>query len=385
MSFDVNKPSSILAAYYIGLVGVSSFILQPGIVGGLVEYLGFNDIQAGNTVAIEMLGVAVTAMLMSIFPSKVNWRKVTLLFLGLVILGNLLSVFMSDFTSFISARFLAGLGYGGLISIGFAAICMTVNPDRNFGIYLIIVLTYGALGLFVLPSLFQAFGTDSAWIAMMILAAIGTLFIRNIPSSGADRMDTPPDALNVPSLLRWSAIAGIFMYNIGIGILWTYVFLIGLEAGLGEQQTANVLTISQVFGIMGAIATTFIATRYGRIGPLVIGILGGAAVILLLVGKPSLAAFSAAICGFNFFWNYVLPYIMSSLASYSTSGNIVTKGVSSQMIATAIAPALGAYILSQDLSYNYIVITSSLAFFIALLLLVPPAILHKNLLKRLAS
>ena len=67
----------------------------------------------------------------------------------------------------------------------------------------------------------------------------------------------------------------MFLYFLAQGVVWAYLFLIGLAGGLTEQQVANGLTISQFAGIVGALGAALSAGRYGRVGPLLLGILGG--------------------------------------------------------------------------------------------------------------
>ena len=70
----------------------------------------------------------------------------------------------------------------------------------------------------------------------------------------------------------WQLIAGallaVLVYNTSIGIVWAYMFLLGLEAGIAEQSVANVLTISQFLGIAGAFVAVLLQLRIGRIIPL---------------------------------------------------------------------------------------------------------------------
>ena len=62
---DVNSRKCIGAAILMGVVGPEVFIVQPGFVQGLVEYLGFDDKTAGYVASGEMFGIAATTILMN--------------------------------------------------------------------------------------------------------------------------------------------------------------------------------------------------------------------------------------------------------------------------------------------------------------------------------
>ena len=132
---DVNSRRSIIAIVYIAVIAPCVFILQPGYVQGLVEYLAFSEEQAGYIASAEMFGIAFTTLLLVFMEARVDWRKLTVLCLILAAAGNLLSLSLADFESLAAVRFLTGMGSGGLMSLTFAMMGLTGKSDRNFGLY----------------------------------------------------------------------------------------------------------------------------------------------------------------------------------------------------------------------------------------------------------
>lgn len=49
---DINGGRSLFSVIYLAVVGPCVFVLQPGFVQGLVEYLGLSEAQAGNIASI---------------------------------------------------------------------------------------------------------------------------------------------------------------------------------------------------------------------------------------------------------------------------------------------------------------------------------------------
>ncbi len=67
----------------LSVIGPCVFILQPGYIQGLVQYLGFDEIQAGYIASTEMFGVAASTIAMVLIASKFNWRILVVFCLGL--------------------------------------------------------------------------------------------------------------------------------------------------------------------------------------------------------------------------------------------------------------------------------------------------------------
>ena len=72
---DVNASRSIVSAILLGVVGPEVFIVQPGFVQGMVQYLGFDDRAAGYVASAEMFGIAATTVVLTFLAPRLNWRK----------------------------------------------------------------------------------------------------------------------------------------------------------------------------------------------------------------------------------------------------------------------------------------------------------------------
>src|SRR3990167_6710834 len=95
--YSLNSAGSIAAIVYLAVIGPCVFILQPGYVQGLVEYLDFSEPQAANIAAAEMFGLAAMAVLLNFIISRFDWRRLALIFVLISSLGNLLSLGQTDF------------------------------------------------------------------------------------------------------------------------------------------------------------------------------------------------------------------------------------------------------------------------------------------------
>ena len=376
---DINSRQSVIAIVFLAVVGPCVFILQPGYVQGLVEILGMTEEQAGRIASMEMFGLAATTVLLSFISRQVHWRRFTMICVGVCTLGNLASIGQTDFETLAAIRFVTGLGSGGIISLTFTMMGLTKRADRNFGYIIVWVLTYGAFGLLLMPTVFSSVGMNGLLVFFAAFCAAGAYFVRFLPDSGPGETSDESGGNFTPTLKNVTLFA-ILVYNIGIGIVWVYLFLVGLEAGMGEQAVANALTLSQFLGIAGAFLAVLLEVRFGRLLPLAIGVIGGAFAVYLLVGDLEVSRYWLAVCAFNFLWNLSMPYLLATLADFDASGRMVVHGVSMQFIGYAVGPWIAAQLLGAG-GYDLVNFTAAVLFVLAGACLVPGLLVQRAMLR----
>ena len=370
---DINSRSTLFSTFLVGVIAPEVFIVQPGFVQGLVEYVGFDDQGAGFAMTAEMFGLATTTILMTFTAHRVNWRSVIVGSLIVMFLANVLCTLTTDLNTFMALRFLAGLGAGSLVSLSFAAVGLTGNPDRNFGLLIMWVLTYGAIVLWLMPSAYALAGMDGALWFFALFPLVAVPFIRNLPASGEGVAQVEEDAVNLTSGMKAMALAAMLAYFIAQGVVWAYLFLIGLAGGLSEQEVANGLTLSQFAGIAGALLAATMSNRYGRSLPLTVGILGGALCLYFLVGRYEFLVFALAVGIYNFAWNLTHPFLLAAMASFDRRGRVVVYAVAMQMVGLAIGPGLAASVISEGDYINVNWFGAGL-FVMSLALILPPVL-----------
>lgn len=376
---DVNSKAAIISAVALGTLGVLSFIVQPGLVQGFVTQLSLSEPDAVNLAGLEMLGVAIATLVLMLPRLPFDWRTALALGLGLAIAGNIASAMFIASPYLWVPRFIAGLGHGAIISLSFTFIGLTQRVERNVAIYLVALLTYGAVGLWIMPRLLDVAGLNGLFYIFTILLIPGIMALRHVPASHSARQEANPSARQLGLGLLAISLAGVLAYNMAQGIAWAILFLVGIGAGHAEGDVADALFISQVFAIVGALASVFLAERMGRFLPIAFGIFAGAACIALLIGSPSLSVFLAAVCGFNLLWNFVLPFILGAVGDFDEKGRMMGAAVAMQMVGLGGGPLLAAQLIEGG-SYaasEYVCIGF---FLISYILLTIPMLKHRKLL-----
>jgi len=376
-SYDVNAQPSVASAIFLGTVGVISFIVQPGIVQGLVTNLHLSDAQANDVVGIEMMGVALATILVAAVGERIDWRRLTAIALLLGTLGDLASAALLHGPGFVPARFLAGLGHGAIISLSFTFVGLTTRPDRNIAFYLVSLLSYGAAGLWALPEILNRFGFEPVFVFFAIVTGVGLCLLSHLPRSSDHRLDVSPTARQFGPLVIGVALAGVLAYNMAQGIAWANLALIGSAAQLSDQTVANDLFLSQVVAVAGALLSVWLAGLDRRGVMIAIGIVGGGLFIALLIGAPSATLFLISVCGFNFLWNFVLPFILGAVGDLDLRGRVMSPAIAMQMIGLGLGPIVSGRLLGQG-GFMTVELACVGFFALSLALLAGPVIAHRR-------
>lgn len=368
-----ESASMRFAATLIVVIGMDTFIVQPGFVQGLVEKGGFGDKQAGYIAAAEMFGIAATTVAMIWMANRVRWRTLAAGALVVDAAANLLCAGATSFNEFVLIRFTIGMSCGVLISIGYAVIGGTRNPDRNFGLLIVWVLTYGALGVFAIPSALTVFGLRGLLIVLALLAAVGLGVVRRLPDAGAtvQSAGAAGQASSVP--IAAMLLGAVLCFFLAQGTVWSYLFLIGTAGGGSEQAVANCLTVAQCLGIAGAFTAATWGTRLRHTTSLIAGISAGVLPMYFFLGPNSALIYGIAVSVFNYAANYITPLLMAVVARGDTNGRLIVYAVALQMLGLAIGPALGAAAIAPG-DYRPAVLIGMGLCVACLLLILPPVI-----------
>lgn len=351
---DVNAGACIASAIVLGTIGVLSFIVQPGLVQGFVVELGVDEAGANDLAFIEMAGVAVATYLTVFLSRKINWRLIVAGGLGLAIVGNLLSAYVSLGDLFHAARALTGLGEGTIISMSFAIIGLTRRTERNLALYLVLLLTYGAVGLWAMPFAFSSIGLSGIFIFWAGLTFLSLITLKYLPSSSNSREAISPTAADIGWPMLIIALLSVLLYNTAIGTAWANLFLIGMEIRPDAQAVANALLLAQFVAIAGALIPVFLEARMGRWLPVLSGILMGAGFLALLLGEPTYGLFIISVSGFNFFWNFFLPFMLSSIGDMRRK-EIMSVAIAMQMTGLGFGPFVAARLLGDGGDFQTII------------------------------
>jgi len=373
-----DKPATIAAAVLICIIGGFPLFTLPIIGPVLQEQLGFTIQQAGQVAPIEVLGVGLASILAMFWIRRVNWRVAALVAVTAVVIGNILTTFQSDSTALTVIRFITGFfGEGTAFALGLTIIGDTKETDRNFGFVIAAQVAFGVitmLTLFRLTGMYQSIG--GIYIPLAAVAALSLIMLRFIPEGGAKEAQAAQEVQAASMAVPLVGLLVMFIWCTGLGAVWAFMALMGIYGGLESTSAGDALAVSSAIAILGALAASAMADRFGRLAPVTIALVVQMVMFSLLTGDMSFLRFAATAAIFQIFWNLTGPYIMATIASSDASGRAAVVIPAAQTGGFFLGPYIAAQLVTEESLFpaNVLGIAGCL---IALVIFVP-LVMHIN-------
>ena len=351
-TIDLNSIRSLTAANYLGSIGALTIVILPGIVGVIADTLQLSPGQVGLVMSADIITMAAAMGITAFLIHKCNWRMLAVAALAVLLAGSLLSIRADTYQAMIFARLVAGAGEGMAVSVAFAIFGGTRNPDRQFGVYLVVILSVAATLLYFIPGLLAAGGKASVFALISLLVAINFLFVPWLPVSHAQEQSSSNDAGEpLPYVLVGLGLATVFFYFMAQGEAWAFMERIAANAGLSGQTIGNSLALSNVGGIAGALIAASVSIRFGRAWPIIISAVISIAGLALLLGDIDAPGFATATLLYLFGWNLTQPYFSGIMAELDPKGRVVVMMGAVQTAGLGLGPGVvGSMIRGDDFS-----------------------------------
>ncbi|UEP26600.1 MULTISPECIES: MFS transporter [unclassified Burkholderia] len=320
--------STLVALVVFAAITPLLLLVAPAVAGQLATQLGLSASQIGTYFFVELGAFSLATVPSYLWLGRVDARRVAACAIALFGMGNLLTaLWMPGFTALLALRAVTALGGGSLMVLCMTSAATSENSDRVYGLWVVGQLTAGAIGLFVLPHVFAAFGLRALYVALAVLALLAAPLSRGFPATLGARTASAQAARGAAAdaSRRFVALAigAVLTFYLAIGSVWTFASRAAAEAGLDSQSTGNVLAIASVMGIAGAALAACAGGRLARRAMLAAGYALLAASLVALAALPDASGYSAAIFAFKFAWTFVLPFMLATVARIDTSGRLV--------------------------------------------------------------
>jgi predicted MFS family arabinose efflux permease len=348
----MSNPRSLIAMGAFSMAGNTPLVVQPMVVGAMVDLLGLTERQAGIVASVELVGLTLGILAMLPVMSSAPRTALALFAVAAITGANLLTCFVSSFTWLLPTRFLSGIGAA-------AAFCLYLNmassdeqPEHVFAIVNAISITYSGILTLLAPYLLHAGGLPGLLLTLCLMTLLALLtipwVIRYGPQSYGPHSSWPTPISGFTSLPSrvMLLLAMMLLLYAGHGAIWAYQERIGVAAGLDEHAVGKWLGLSMlIWGVGGSLLARFMSMSIGRMWPQVISLGASCLAVLLLVYGSTPAAFAIS-CGLiAFSWFYGLPYQMGLLAARDPKGRAALAGVMMSTGGMALGPAIAALLL----------------------------------------
>ncbi len=359
-------PDGLLAAVLLSFLATAGFMyvnIMPAIVEGLQTGLHFTAAVAGRIGAANVYGAAVGALLASFLVTVWPWRRAALALLIILIGIDVASTFVSGSTALLAIRALHGTVGGCLVGFSFSVIARTAQPERTFGVLLVVQGGLGGLGVMVLPRLVPVFGTAALFAAlagfsMITLAMLP--FLAPYPRPAALAAGTAAGAAaaaaasraaaRVPAgmLMLAMALFSVFLFQFSNMLLFSYIIGLARHYALDPLHSEIVVGVSTWIGMLGSVLVVVFGTRFGRVRMLTAALLLTALGMYVLHGSANPVIYALANAGTGITWAFVIPHLLGMCARCDTSGRAAALGGFASKMGLASGPFVGSLLLGAD-------------------------------------
>ncbi len=374
MAADGMTARFILAM--LATAGLFYVNIMPAIIDGLIEGLGFSAQEAGYVGSANMYGAAVGALVIVFLIPRLAWRPAAYSLLVALVGLDLLSMLVTSPEILIAGRFLHGLIGGALVGIGFAVIARTSQPDRTFGVLLVVQFGLGGLGNLYLPRLVPVFGTDVLFQALILFSLVTMALIPFLDAypKDAQKSATGEDAEALEKRPLALVLLAIFLFQAANMGLFAFIIGLGRQAALELDFITWTLALSGWIGIVGAVLVVLMNTRFGRAKPLAVAMVLTVAGFLVLHFSDNSLLFLLANCGMGITWAFVIPYLLGLAADFDKTGQMATLGGFASKMGLASGPVIAGLLLGDAEAYGRMINVSAIILIVCLAVVYIPAL-----------
>lgn len=331
-----------------GTSGTLSQIALPLLVSSLIIGLSLSEQNAGLIVSLELITAALVSF--CIAPKVHDWPRRLLAVTGalIAITGHALSALATDLQLVIALRVLAGIGAGVMLATGNASVASSNNPDR---MYSLVILITGAAHLVVLTSMpvFIAKWSHSgafAYQAMFILLMLPLMFF--LPKRGKipEHLATETGEDRFPLLKAIAVILMVGLFFTRETALYGFSQEIGMRTGLSFQEVGNVLGAAGLLALVGAAVAAVLGTRFGRLIPVLIGLLANTIMPFMISQTDSSAVFTFCQIAYHMALFFTVPYLFGMIAELDPKGRLLAVGGGALTMGGSIGPAVAGVLIT---------------------------------------
>jgi predicted MFS family arabinose efflux permease len=352
--------STLLSLVVFAAITPLLLLVAPAVAAQLGGQLGLSASQIGTYFFVELGAFSCATLPSLLWLGRVDARRVAAIATAVFCIGNLATaLLMPGFVVLLVLRALTALGGGTLMVLCMTSAATSGNRDRVYGLWVVGQLVAGALGLFVLPHLFDAFGLRALYVVLAVLALIASPLTRGFdPALGGasgKQVRQAGSGINGKSgtwFLATLVIGGVLAFYVAIGGVWTFASKAASLAGLDAGHTGELLAVASVMGIVGAACASFIGNRIARAAMLLTGYAILVAALLGLSAHPGSTGYAAAIFAFKFAWTFVLPFILAAAAKTDTSGRLIATLNFVIGAGLAVGPLIAGFLLDAGAGLN---------------------------------
>ncbi|MEX5261178.1 MFS transporter [Kocuria sp. CPCC 205263] len=337
-----------VSVFGISVVGFMTANLVPVMIVALTGGPGLSVTAAGTLMTASLLACAASCLATSRWTARGGRYVVARAGLLLTALGFGAAAFAPSVPVVVAGVVLGGLGAGGAVSAGGAALGALRNPDRASGINGFVNRGVVSVVLLAIPLLGAGTGSAFGLLAGLALAALlttGWLPERPAPvappAGGSSSVRTGRPARTTTSA-GLGLLLSFALWALSEDSLWAVAATMGAEqARLDETGMGLVLSLSTLGGLLATAAVGFLGPRLGRTVPLAVVLVAGGALKLLAGTVTDPGWYMVVVIAWNSIYAAAFVYIVAVAAALDASGKWSAPLLGIYLVGSAFAPVFG--------------------------------------------
>ena len=332
-----------------------AFNTAPLLIGALIAVLGLAEESAGLLMTLELLAMSVVAFALSAWGSRFSTRPAMVSSVLLACAAHFLAANADSYSALVVLRGLAGVSAGFLLLAVNTRVAASAEPVRLYGIVTVATTIVGATMLALQPNLIQRFGMFGAYGALAGLCVLLVFLVALIPAnserdSSSESGELTPLPISTPQILL--LMTGIFLIQITQSAFYGFSERLGVEqVGLTPEQMGVLLAVGYLAGaIPGSALASWMSYRFGRLMPLLVGLLVFAVCLNVAGTTENTSMFVVFFVAMNFCYFFTIPYQLGISADLDPAGRLAGAGNGVFFFGLACGPYLGGYLVGK---YGY--------------------------------
>ncbi|NBC35079.1 hypothetical protein GTZ99_00735 [Novosphingobium sp. FSY-8] len=332
------------------LFGSCATLLQPLLLGRLVQSGALTPAQLGHAAAAQAAGMLLVSTLAATFLAKTQLRLKAGLAMVLGALCNGLTPLLHD-TAIILIRFANGCSSGLLIWLLISMLTRDNAPALTLGLFNAlrtgVALVMAGLMILQIPLWLSA---DSGYQLFALLQAISAIAVIGLPdrlapdttqTSGAAR----PWAARLPGLPGLLGLAGSLLFMAGIMGFWIYAEQVVEGRSFSGANASYLLPLSLFGQMLGGMLSALIARHAAPYWAILCGIGAICLAMVTVAGLDHPLAHVLAFLEFGFFWIFVPTFQIPLLMQLDGGPRAALLNPTAQMSGSAMGPFLAAQLV----------------------------------------
>ena len=337
-------------------VGLAPLLVLPFVFSAMIDGLKISNAQAGTLITYELCAMCIGSLAVAPLIDRLSRRSVAGFGALLAILGNIVLVFVSEYNLILASLLTAGVGYGLALAAGNATVAASDQPERDYNhVVLLGTLLMVAL-LLLFPWIMSVWLHQGVFGGLAVVHLLMLLGIFKLPNDvPIEAKENTGSGSNVLFSLASIAVIGmVFFYFARDTMVWVYAERIGsVRLGLSSDTVSLLFGGHGALSLLGPIIVLVIAQRFGKLVPLMAGIVLTGLITITVNYTQNIPVYSAMVLIWSIGHFFTYSCMMGLASSIDESGRVVAAAGGAVLAGNAVAPAFAGYMVDLG-GYSYL-------------------------------